>query len=222
MKATFTAAVILALGATSPFAHRLDEYLQGAIVSVEKNRLETELTMTPGVAIFPELIAEIDADGDGTISAAEQRAYALRVVHDLSLALDGHPLTPRLLTFQFPSIAEMKDGLGEIRLVFEAELPAGGANRRLVIENHHLNRISVYQVNCLVSRDPDIRIVAQKRNYSQSFYELDFEQAGAHLGPLDRAWWAGTAKPLATFSLIALSWLILLGQRRWRLPDRDA
>lgn len=222
MKATLTAAMILVFGATSPFAHRLDEYLQGAIVSVEKNRVETELTMTPGVAIFPALFAEIDTDRDGTLSAAEQRAYALRVVHDLTLAIDGHPLTPRLVTFQFPSIEEMKSGIGEIRLVFQAELPAGPANRRLVMENHHLNKISVYQVNCLVPHDPRIRVLAQKRNYSQSFYELDFVQAGAPSDPLSLAWLAGVTRPLGTLALIALSWLVLLGQRRWRRPGRDA
>jgi len=200
----------------------LDEYLQGAIVSVEKNRVETELTLTPGIAVFPALLAKIDTDGDGTISAAEQRAYASRVVHDLSLALDGHRLTRRLLAFQFPSIAEMKEGLGEIRLVVEAELPPGGANRRFILENHHLSGMSAYQVNCLVPRNPQIRILAQKRNYSQSFYELDFAQARAASGALSLAGRAGAAKPLATLALIALSWLVLLGKRRRRLPGRVA
>ena len=222
MKAISTAAVILAFGATSAYAHRLDEYLQGAIVSVEKKRVERELTLTPGLAIFPALLPQIDADGDGILSAAEQRAYALRVVHDLSLTLDGHPLIPRLLMFQFPSIEEMKEGLGEIRLVFDAELPPGGVSRRLVIENHHLSRMSVYQVNCPVPRDPQIRILGQERNYSQPSYELDFTQARAASGPLSLAWWAAASKPLATLALIALSWLVLLRQRRWRLPGRDA
>jgi hypothetical protein len=116
----------------------------------------------------------------------------------------------------------MKEGLGEIRLVFEVELPPGGANRRFNLENHHLKSMSVYQVNCLVPRNPQIRILAQKRNYSQSSYELDFVQARAASGPLTLAWWAGGAKPLATFALLALSWLILLGQRRRLLPGSDA
>jgi hypothetical protein len=33
-------------------------------------------------------------------------------------------------------------------------------------------------VNVLVPRDPAIRITGQKRDYSQSLYELDFAQSG--------------------------------------------
>ena len=53
-------------------------------------------------------------------------------------------------------------------------LPRGGPNRRLIFENHHESRIAAYLVNCLVPRDPDIRITAQNRNYQQSFYQLDY------------------------------------------------
>jgi hypothetical protein len=41
--------------------------------------------------------------------------------------------------------------------------------------------MAAYLVNCLVPRDPDIRIVAQKRNPLQSFYELDYVQSRARL-----------------------------------------
>lgn len=60
-------------------------------------------------------------------------------------------------------------------------------------------------MNCLVPRDPDIRIVAQNRNYSQSLYELDFAQAGER---------SGVEKPLGTVALLVVAWLALLwGQR---------
>jgi hypothetical protein len=57
-----------------------------------------------------------------------------------------------------------KEGLGEIQIEFSATLPRGGPNRRLVLENRHQRRIAACLVNCLVPRDPDIRIVAQDRN----------------------------------------------------------
>jgi hypothetical protein len=68
----------------------------------------------------------------------------------------------------------MQEGLGEIRMEFTADLPAGGGRRKLVFENHHQARISAYLVNVLVPHDKDVQIGAQTRNYNQSFYELDF------------------------------------------------
>ena len=159
-----TAAAILLLAATHALAHRLDQYLQGVIISIEKNRVDAQITLTPGVSVFPALLAEIDTDGDGIISAVEQRAYAERVLHDLSLKIDDRPLTPKLLSAEFPTIEQMRNGLGEMRMEIEAGLPAGGAHRKLTFENHHESGIAAYQANCLVPRDPDIRILTQNRN----------------------------------------------------------
>ena len=53
-------------------------------------------------------------------------------------------------------------------------------NRRLIFENHHQSRIAAYLVNCLVPHDRDIRFVAQNRNQQQSFYQLDYVQAGVY------------------------------------------
>ncbi len=179
MKPALSAAVIFLLAGKPALAHRLDEYLQGAIVSVGKDRVDAQLILTPGVAVSPVVVAEIDVDGDGIISAIEQHAYSSRILRDLSLKIDGQVLTPRLVSMQFLTIEEMKAGRGEIQLEFAADLPPGGSQRKLTFENHHQSRIAAYQVNCLAPRDPDIRILAQSRNYSQSFYELDFVQGGA-------------------------------------------
>ncbi|HEV2380750.1 MAG TPA: HupE/UreJ family protein [Terriglobia bacterium] len=101
---------------------------------------------------------------------------------DLSLSLDGHHLRPRLVSADFPAIEELKEGLGEIHIEFAADLPRGGPNRKLVLENHHQARMAAYLVNCLVPRDRDIRILAQNRNETQSFYQLDYV-AGGSSGP---------------------------------------
>jgi hypothetical protein len=210
---TRLAAAILALAGTPAFAHRLDEYLQATILSVEKNRLEAQMTLTPGVAVFPLLIAAIDRDGNGMISEAERNAYASKVLQDLSLSIDGHRLTPRLLSARFPAVDQMREGRGEIQLDFDAHLPDGGRDRKLTFENRHQSGISAYLVNCLVPRDPDIRISTQNRNYSQSFYELNFTQAGARSGLLSLARLQGAEKPLETIALILAAWLALLLDR---------
>jgi hypothetical protein len=124
------------------------------------------------------VLAEIDQDANGFISDSEQRAYAQRVLRDLILTVDGHRLTPRLVSLAFPPAQQMKDGLGEIRIGFAAALTRGGPSRKVTLENRHIAGISAYQVNCLSPSDPDVRVLAQRRNYTQSFYELDYAQAG--------------------------------------------
>jgi hypothetical protein len=174
---TAACAILLAIG-TPVSAHRLDEYLQATTISVEHGNIHAQMRLTPGVAVLPTVLAAIDTNGDGVLSAAEQRAYADRVLRDLSLTVDGDRLPLRLISWKFPKVTEMKEGLGEIQLEFNADVPHSGRNRRLVFENHHQSRIAVYLVNCLVPRDPDIQVTAQRRNYQQSHYELDYVQAG--------------------------------------------
>ncbi len=216
MKLIVWAAAILVLAGTPALAHRLDEYLQGTIISVEKNRVDFQMTLTPGVAVFPILIAEIDLNADGVISRIEQRAYAGRILDDLTMSIDGHHLTPRLLSTEFPAVEEMKAGRGEIRIEFDSDLPFGGPNRKLTFENHHQSRIAAYQVNCLVSRDPDIQILSQNRNYSQSLYELEFVQGSVRSDGPRLPEVSGAGKPLGAIALLLVAGLVL----RWQQRDR--
>src|SRR5918911_254751 len=102
------AGAILLLAAAPASAHRLDEYLQATTMSVEKDRVQAQLRLTPGVAVFRRVLATIDTDADGVISEAEQQAYAQRVLGDLSLAIDGNHLRLQLVSATFPGIEEMK------------------------------------------------------------------------------------------------------------------
>jgi hypothetical protein len=165
-------AVFLAM-ASSLWAHRLDQYLQATMLSIEKNRVQVFMRLIPGVAVSQAVIAGIDSNGDGVISESEQRAYAERVAGDVSLSVDGTSPTPRLMSVVFPKIEEMREGVGEIQITFSADLPGGGRNRRIVFENHHQSKISAYLVNCLVPSDPSVRIVSQNRDKLQSFYQVD-------------------------------------------------
>jgi hydrogenase/urease accessory protein HupE len=182
-------AVIFLWAATQAFAHRLDEYLQATTFGMEGDRAAIQMRLTPGVQVLGKVLAAIDANGDGVITAAEQQDYADRVRRDLSLTVDGSRLHLRLVSVSFPKLEEIKEGVGDILLNFAADVPRGGPNRRLVFENHHQSAISVYLVNCLVPGDPNIRVTAQSRNYDQSFYQLDYTQAGALSLPLTSGSW---------------------------------
>jgi hypothetical protein len=109
----------------------------------------------------------------------------------LSLTVDGSRLRPKLVSATFPEIEQMREGLGEIQIEFTADMPRGGPNRRLIVENHHQSGTGAYLVNCLVPQDKDIRIVGQARNEQQSFYQLDYVQDGGAPAPAFLSWWTG-------------------------------
>ena len=204
---------------TPTLAHRLDEYLQATTLSIERDRVQAQISLTPGVAVFPMVLAKIDTDTDGVISDAERQAYAERILRDLSLTVDGDRLRLRLVSSEFARTEEMKEGRGDIRLKFNADLPRSGPNRRLIFENHHLSPIAAYLVNCLVPRDPGIQVTAQKRNYEQSFYQLDYAQAGVRSSPRSLVWWSGAQGWLGPAALLLLAPLSLLWRRRTRAEN---
>jgi hypothetical protein len=203
MKTRLAAVGAILLWAGAPgSAHRLDEYLQATTISLEKDRVQAQLRLTPGVAVFPIVLAKIDTNSDGVISEAEQQAYAKLVLRDVSLTIDGDRLPLRLIATKFARTEEMKEGRGEIQLDFDADLPRGGPNRELIFENHHQSRIAAYLVNSLVPRDPDIRLTRQSRDYQQSFYRLDYVQAGVRSSPPSFAWWSGGRTSLGILALL--------------------
>jgi hypothetical protein len=205
--ALFAASVLLC--AKGAAAHRIDEYLQATLLSLETNRVQASMRLIPGILVAPSVIAGIDANGDGAFSESEERAYAQRVLGDLSITIDGINLQPVLLSWSFPEPAQMREGLGEIHIEYTADLPYGRTDRSLILTNHHLSRSSVYLVNVLVPQDRGIRILAQKRNEQQSLYELDYQQTGTvAVGP--RMSWGNAA---AWLSGIQFSSLFHLGMR---------
>jgi len=180
MKRSLAAGVTLLIALATPArAHQLDEYVQASKISVGKDRVTVELRLTPGVKVLSRVLAAIDPNGDGVISRDEQGAYAERVRGDLSLTLDGMRLPLRLVALGFPGIDAMKEGLGEIRLDFDAVVSAGASERRLTFENHHQSDVAVYLANALIPEDADIRITTQRRSYEQASFTLDYVQSGA-------------------------------------------
>jgi hypothetical protein len=217
MKTRATALVAgLLLVATPAFAHRLDEYLQAVMISVGDNRVQAQIRLTPGIAVYPIVLRAIDANGDGVISDAEQRAYAERVLHDLSFAIDGKSLPIRLVSWKYADVAAMKEGRGVIVIDFDAALPPGAAARHLTFENRHQRDIAVYLVNALVPTDSAIRIAEQHRNIQQSFYRLDFIDAGVNtLAPQTAGFWAGVAAWVGAVLLVLTTPVIV---SRWLQP----
>ena len=210
------AGAILVLVGTPVAAHRMDEYLQATTISLEKDHIQAEIRLTPGIAVLFVVLPHIDTDANGVISESEQRAYARSVLDDLSLTVDDQPMRLRLVSFKFPQIEAIKEGLGEIQLELNAEVPRGGASRKLIFENRHQRQIAAYLVNALVPRDSHIRITAQDRNYQQSSYQLNYVQADDRSDALSFSSGSVVRGVLGTSALALLAWPVLLWRRRVR------
>lgn len=163
-------------------AHALDEYLQATMLSLSPQQAYIQIRLTPGSKVAADVIAEIDSNGEGVISQAEQEAYADRVRRGLSLSLDGNPLTLLPVSSNYPSIEDMRQGTGDIVLGFEADLLEWGDGqgiRKLTFENHNDSKTAVYMVNCAQPKDPSLGLLATDRFKDQSVYRTDFIQGKA-------------------------------------------
>jgi hypothetical protein len=166
-------AALLTTTAAPLLAHPLDVYVQAAALDVTRAGLVVELRLTPGVYVAPQILGALDTSGDGRIGSAEQAAYADRVRGDLSLAIDGRLRPLHLVSSSFAAIDAMRQGLGDIVMVFQADGPLDEGTHTITLENHHQSAIAAYLMNVLAPREAAIRIVNQTRTYDQSRYHLD-------------------------------------------------
>jgi hypothetical protein len=130
-------------------------------------------TLTPGVAVAEQVIAEIDRDQ--AISENEAAANAELLKRDLALRVDGRKLDLKLTASEFIAPAELRTGSGIIQMEFSAIFGALAAGpHKLTIENGHLTAISVYLINAAQPRFATVQITRQKRNPHQSAGEIEF------------------------------------------------
>ena len=199
MKRVVIGMVLAMISGGGAAAHRLDEYLQATLIGVNRDGVEVEVNLTPGVAVLPVVMAAIDRNRDGQISAEEQQAYVAAVLRDLELQVDGRPEPLRLMESHFPPLEGMREGLGTIRL----NLRADRAGHELRFENHHLPVVSVYLVNCLGSRDKSLVVGKPERDEAQRSIRFAYsfaDKRGSELKPgwlLQSAFWLAVAGTVA-------------------------
>ena len=210
-------ALLLAAAAlpSAALAHRLDEYLQATLVSIEPGNIRLGVNLTPGVVVAEPALALIDPDRDGVVSPGEAAAYAESVKRDLTVRLDGRDVELKLAGSSFPASADLRTGWGIIRLEFAAAPGALAAGpHQLTLENRHLPAISAYLVNAALPKDEMVRITRQSRNDNQSTGEIEFTLQP----PPDPSRGIGIVAPLGALvaALSAGVW-----RARKRLPRRN-
>jgi hypothetical protein len=172
--AAATAGFLLVLSA-SPSAHRLDEYLQAARVTLARTGVALEIDLMPGASVAAGIIALVDGDGDSSISPLEAESYGRDVLADIVLELDGRPIALTLVHVEVPSVDEMRHGIGTIQLQAIGNIE-GGVSRRpqLHFRNNHHAGASVYLVNALMPSDAGISVVDQTRDARQRDVRIEY------------------------------------------------
>jgi hypothetical protein len=159
----------------SPSAHRLDEYLQAARLSLGRTGITLEIDLTPGAAVAAEVIAAVDRDGDSRIVPLEAQSYARAVLADMIVELDGQAIPMSLLRVESPSVGEMRHGLGTMHIRAEGRVERGvGRTPQLHFRNSHQPWASVYLVNALVPSDTAVSVVSQTRDARQQDLRIDY------------------------------------------------
>ena len=160
---------------TAASAHRLDEYLQATLVAIEPGAIRLQVRLTPGVAVADRVLARIDRDGDGAISADEAAAYGESLRRDLAVDLDGRALELKLGATEFPTPAELRAGSGTVRVDFLASPgPLEAGAHGLALENRHWPAIGVYLLNAARPGSDTVQITRQRRVEDQHAGAIEF------------------------------------------------
>ncbi len=191
-------------------AHVLDQYLQVTQIALAPNNVRIELRLIPGVQVAERICALIDTNGDRQITKAEEQAYLQRVSQDIELSI-GNIKTPLKLTdSQFPTQQEMREGLGTIRLTYEASSSSGAADsQQIYFRNNHLPESSNYLVNALVPAMNEIKIDGQERDPLQREIRLNYRMTAATTATqsLHARWWSLGAVCLS-FVVLCAAWIL--------------
>lgn len=169
------ATVVILIGSTRASAHRLDEYLQASRLSVEPDRIVLELDLTAGVSVADGIAASIDTDGNDHISAAESVTYSRAVVADLSLEVNKAPVALTVTSVEAPTIADMKHGVGIMRVVASGDLRGvDGRGLRIRYRNDHRADVGVFLVNAMAPGSTTLTLASQDRDRHQREIRLDY------------------------------------------------
>jgi Peptidase MA superfamily/Tetratricopeptide repeat len=189
-------------------AHVLDQYLQASRIELLPDRINIEIDLTAGVEIAPWLFLHINTDRDGDISAAEGRAYAEQVLHDLKITLDEQPLSLTLTSATYPAFDRMRAGTGTIRLQATSKTRVDHpGTHTIVYRNQHQRERAAYLVNALMPSTDAIVISGQHRDTEQSEIRLDFNV------PSQRRAVTSSRSPMVFALCAVLAGLVFVGSR---------
>lgn len=131
----FSAACLTLLMPGRADAHPLDQLGQLVIVHLGAKTTQVSLTIGGGMLANEMVLQDLDANGDGVISPAEQSAWLERLAREVHISLDGAqvPIAPNQIAVSLPNVKDFHYGLAPIVATFPVPLPnQAGARAHLI------------------------------------------------------------------------------------------
>ena len=149
-------------------------------MDLDLRHVVVSLALTPGTDVAETVIREIDGNGDGVLSRAEQTVYVNRVLGALHLDIDGHTAQLTPTSARFPAAADLRGGEGTIRIRSTADIPeCAPGTHHVYLRNTHHTEIAAYLANALVPQTPRIEITGQQRSVDQSDLTIEYVVRGS-------------------------------------------
>lgn len=164
-------------------AHPADVYLQASYLTVQPDQIVVELKLSPAVLAVPQLLGELDPDGDEQIPDAAWQTYVGNVVQTLTLQVDGTVLPLTVTAVETPAYLNLQAGYGEIRITLNALLPMAPLDlttgtHEIAYRNDFAPIGVAYQVNAFVEQGADdnlaITLGKQNRDELQQSMTVDY------------------------------------------------
>jgi hypothetical protein len=171
-------------------AHRLDEFLEAARISLEPSHVDVEMNLTPGMSTADTFIHEVDGNTDGVFSPIEQWNYATGLVRSLDVRLDDAPVRPlRVTAVDVPEAASVRSGdaAATVRATVPIRALAPGVHR-LVFRNDDGASDSVFMANTVLPDSRMIAVTAQKHSVDQRELTIEFAVNGEAHTQVKWAW----------------------------------
>ena len=165
----------LLLPVRAVFTHPLDVYLQASYITLAPAQVVVELDLSPGVLVVPQILPQMDTDGDQKISEVEGQVYADSVLQNIVLQVDGQPLTLAVTKIDMPDYLTIQAGYGTIRVYTVARLADGmTGTHQIYYNNNYTPTGSAYQVNAFVDKNIAITLGKQNRDDIQQSMQMDY------------------------------------------------
>jgi nickel/cobalt transporter (NicO) family protein len=161
-------------------AHPLDVYLQATYITVAPTQIVVELDLTPGMLVAPQVLPELDTNGDQQISDAEGRAYVDAVLGNVVLQVDGQSLALAVTKIDMPPYLNIQAGYGTIRVFTAATLADGmTGTHQIAYTNKYAPTGSAYQVNAFVDDGVPVTLGTRNRDDIQQSVTVDYAIGGS-------------------------------------------
>lgn len=161
-------------------AHPLDVFLQATYITVAPAQIVVELDLSPGVLVAPQVLPQLDIDGDQQISDDEGQAYANTMLHNVVLEVDGKPLALTVTKIDVPPYLTIQAGYGTMRIFTAATLadtPTG--THTTYYRNNYAPTGSAYQVNAFVDKGVAVTLGKQNRDNTQQTMTVGYTVGSA-------------------------------------------